>query len=146
MRIIFLSFLVSSLSAFHESNTCPSSVLSADSLDLPNENTVGLVNDFELELNVSYNFIELDKIPLTTDSRSIEARKFVYPAGTILSLNLAEYHAGLQSVFVKIDDAKELIYTMPIRLTMKGNHTIRFRIVDQWGNESLSKPFLLKVI
>ncbi|MCB0489006.1 MAG: hypothetical protein KDC99_11055 [Cyclobacteriaceae bacterium] len=146
MRIIFLSFLVSSLSAFHESNTHPSSVLPADSLDLPNELAVKVIADFELELNVSYNFIELDRLPLTNDTEKMEERKLVYPSGSILSLNMSEFHAGLQSVFVKIDDARESIYTVPIRLTMKGNHSIVFRLVDQWGNESFSSPIHLKVI
>lgn len=106
-------------------------VLKADSLSLGKDE-----RPFSIEMSVEYNFIVLDKVEITTQiNTTAEASQIkYYPVGSFISLAM-EKIPGNGLIYLKMDDAPMFLYLHPVRLPVRGTHTLELWRRDNFGNE-----------
>ncbi|MCW5909493.1 MAG: hypothetical protein KIT62_00375 [Cyclobacteriaceae bacterium] len=69
-------------------------------------------------------------------SASTISKATVFPKSSELTVAGTDA-SGIQEIYVSHDNATEMPYKEPIRLTARGRHTARIRAVDTLGNETV---------
>lgn len=158
MKLILISFYLAVVcnNIFHP----PGHTMSAQSMEVPSNSTKIVMDSIptgtylgpSIEVTIKYNFVLLDQFVIGDISKLKAAgnkppdRKFIYPAGSVVSLTPTNKNSAIESMYLKFDNAPEARYSEPIRLSAKGNHSLVVKLRDQWGVELVSDSINFKVL
>lgn len=122
IKLSFFSIVLISTNAVAFTSHTPDTILQAS-------DTVGSV----ISMSVQFKRISLKTYLSTNDT----APSAVFPKNSELSITGNDVATGLKEIYVALDNASELLYKVPLRLTARGRHTVRARAVDYAGNETI---------
>jgi len=135
MRLIILIFALSVL--YSSSNTTVDVMNEKTGISLPANDIAQIATDsvplldrsmvLPIEMSATYNSLILDRIQILQEAKSeiqlnstLESRP-TYPVRSMVTLSLKPNQANVESLFIKMNNAPEFIFTQPIRLSAKGN-------------------------
>lgn len=81
--------------------------------------------------------VQFKHIALKQYESTVQINKTIeFPKNSELSITGSD-RGGIREIYIRVDNATELPYKDPIRLTARGRHTARIRAVDNAGNETV---------
>lgn len=124
-------FLLSCLVTLINSATFAHTPIAIDTLHLQVNTDVDTVGPV-VSAAVYYKHINLKQYESSTQV----TKAVVFPKSSELSV-AGNDRAGIREIYISMDNATELPYKDPIRLTARGRHTAHIRAVDNAGNETI---------
>lgn len=111
---------------------------------LVNKKNKGIINDPGIVVQFQFNGIQL----LQFEATAVEHphADHVFPKGTVLTIETSQNQAKKTVIRYQMDEAPEQPYFESLRLTAKGEHTIKVIKIDSLGTEHPLKPIRFKIV